>query len=485
MTIFTDVNIQNLFGVSDAENEKPERLKEYFFRNKAYENLANDLAIRILVGHKGSGKSALLKMLYLEDKEKNLPAIWLKPGDVLSAFDQKKGTVNSWIEDWKKTLLDVITNEVLQQIQPDWAKENISNTANTSGAILKYIKSKIDNVISGGSTAIQKDIVESFTKNNYVRIYIDDLDRGWEAKKEDIRRISTLLNAIRDICGASNSLQFRVGLRSDVYYLVRTSDESTDKIEDKIVWLTWSSQDLLVLFAKRIETFFGNHVDEYELIKKSQKQIASSFHRIMDETFSGDGKWKDAPIHRVLVSLQRNRPRDLVKLLGSAAKIAHSHNRQRISTQDLREIFASYSAERLQDIVNEFSSELPDIERLLLALKPTKKAKLASDLYLFTQDSLDKKLKLVMQQVPLRFTNGVNVTPRTIGKFLYKVDFIIARKTLQNDAIERVYFQDNRYLFDENTDFGFSWEIHPAYRWALQPDGLAAIFEQIDLERER
>jgi hypothetical protein len=410
MVKFTDENIEKLFGVSDAENEKPERLKEYFFRNKAYENLANDLSIRVLVGHKGSGKSALLKILYLEDQEKRMPALWLQPSDVLAAFDQKKGTFNSWIEDWKNALLNLITNQIVQEIQPDAVKEYVGAIANTANALLTLVRRRIDKIVEGGSSALQTDALELFKSSKFIRIYIDDLDRGWEARKEDIRRISALLNAIRDLCGSSNSLQFRIGLRSDVYYLVRTSDESTDKIEDKIVWLTWSSHDLLVLFAKRIETFFGNSVDESLLLKKAQIDVAKTFYKIVEPTFSGEGKWSNAPIHRVLLSLQRKRPRDLVKLLGGAAKSAHRNGHELITTIDLRETFANYSGERLQDIINEFSSELPNLKRLLLAMKPTKKEKLASTSYLFTQDALDKKISDILKQIAIKFTNNAPVS---------------------------------------------------------------------------
>jgi energy-coupling factor transporter ATP-binding protein EcfA2 len=481
MTDFTDANIAALFGVSDAENESPTRLKEYFFRNKAYQNLANDLAIRILIGHKGSGKSALLKMLFIEDQEKNLPAIWLKPGDVLDAFDSSKESFNSWIEAWKNTLLNVITNEVIRQVQPNSVRESLAGFANTANAVLSFIREKIDKIVAGGSVAIQKDAIERFKHSNFIRIYIDDLDRGWEARRDDIKRISALLNAIRDVCGSSNALQFRVGLRSDVYYLVRTSDESTDKIEDKIVWLTWKSHDLLVLFAKRVETFFGNQVNESQLRTKRQDQIAKSLHRIMDPIFKGQGKWTDAPVHRVLLSLQRKRPRDLVKLLGGAAKNAYMNENTMITTNDLRETFASYSAERLQDIINEFGTEVTPIDRLLLAMKPTKAEKRAADSYTFSQDALDKKIGDVLQQINVKFANGTQATPRSVGQFLYKIDFIVARRLADDGTITRRFYDQSRFLFDQYLDFGFSWEIHPAYRWALQPDTLESVFEQIEL----
>ncbi|WCT76582.1 P-loop ATPase, Sll1717 family [Novosphingobium humi] len=426
-------------------------------------------------------------MLYIEDVEARRPAIWLQPGDLLTAFDQQKGSFNSWIEDWKGALLSVITNQVMQEVQPDFLRETLSPAINTANAALNFIKNKIDSLVTGGSTAIQQDVVALYMKNNFIRIYIDDLDRGWEAKQDDIKKIATLLNAIRDICGSTNSLQFRVALRTDVYYLVRTSDESTDKIEDKVVWLSWSNHEILILFAKRIETFLGNNVNDAELYSKKQPEIVKSFSHVMEPRFSGQGKWSDAPTHRVLMSLQRKRPRDLVKLLGGAAKAAYQNDHEIITTSDLRGTFSTYSAERLQDIVNEFSSEIPQLKRLLLAMKPNvtkphKGPRKASESYLFSQSDLDTKVSNILSSNPVKFTNNSVVSARSIGQFLYKIDFVIARKDLESGKVDRKFFDQSRFLFDQNLDFGYSWEIHPAYRWALQPDNLDILFDQISID---
>ena len=41
----------------------------------------------------------------------------------------------------------------------------------------------------------QNKIIQEFQKNKRVVVFIDDLDRGWEGKKEDIKRISAMINA--------------------------------------------------------------------------------------------------------------------------------------------------------------------------------------------------------------------------------------------------------------------------------------------------
>ncbi len=114
MIEFDDVTIEKMFGKEAAEDEAPERLKQYFFRNKAYQNVVLDLPIRILVGHKGIGKSALLKVSYLEDQEAGVPALWLRPGDVKSLVSPNTDVLIRLIEHWKSGLFSLITAEALE-----------------------------------------------------------------------------------------------------------------------------------------------------------------------------------------------------------------------------------------------------------------------------------------------------------------------------------------------------------------------------------
>jgi len=64
---FSVEGIESLFGHEAAENEKPERLRQYYFKGKVYEAITADLPLRILVGHKGTGKSALFAVAQAED----------------------------------------------------------------------------------------------------------------------------------------------------------------------------------------------------------------------------------------------------------------------------------------------------------------------------------------------------------------------------------------------------------------------------------
>ncbi|WP_200890411.1 hypothetical protein [Pseudoalteromonas luteoviolacea] len=70
-----------------------------------------------------------------------------------------------------------------------------------------------------------------------------------------------------------------------------------------------------------------------------------------------------------------------------------------------------------------------------------------------------------------------------IAAFLYKINFITARKELPQ-GIDRKYFEENRYLSNKFTEFGYDWEVHPAYRWALQPENPLQIFQELQLNSD-
>lgn len=474
---FTEENIRKLFGCEAAEDEQPERLKEYFFKAPIYEQVIADLPLRIIVGHKGIGKSALFKIAILEDKEQNRLSILIKPDDI-SSLSLVNDDFLSLIRDWKSGLMEIIASKVLSQLTKD-ANDIKSWITAYGGKLIDMMKDFVKANTGIEIDPATKRIVENFLNTKKVFIYIDDLDRGWQGTKNDIRRISALLNSVRDLSNECTGLQFRIGLRSDVYYLVRTSDESTDKIEGSVIWLKWTNHEIFCLLVKRIEAFYGRNIDAKSLIGKKQNELSHYLRPILTNRFEGEGHWKNAPIHRVLMSLIRKRPRDLVKLCTLAARNAREREHNLITTSDFLDIFEEYSQGRLQDTINEYISELSTIEKLLLGMRPSKREKEDGVAYKIPTDRLLVKLNSIHPESYI-FANGKKADAKQLAAFLYKINFLTARKET-DEGIIRKYFEENRYISSSFTDFGFNWEIHPAYRWALQPDTISSIFNEIEL----
>lgn len=475
---FTDENIQTLFGFEDAESEPIERLKEYYFKNETYKRVTSNLPIKILVGHKGIGKSALIKIAISEDIEKgNLP-ILVKPDDVAELGKSDENFLLK-VRQWKYGLIKIIGEKVFQEFGISDAKV-LNKLTHFGLKLFKYISETVtvvkDNV---DINPYQRNLINSFLRTKRIIVYIDDLDRGWEGKKDDVLRISALLNCIRDIANENDGISFKISLRSDVYYLVRTSDESTDKIEGSVVWYSWTNHEILIMLIKRILTFIGQPVNEEVLRKTPQHFLSQYLDIIMEKKFQGKGKWENKATYKILMSLIRKRPRDLVKLCTLAAREAYKNNSNLISTNHFQNIFEEYSQGRIQDTINEYRSELPNIEKLIFGMKPSKKEKTVADSFVFTTAELNGKINNIMQQHRFVFAKGNQATSKDLAHFLYKINFLTARKILEDGEIDRKYFEENRYLYSSFVDFGYDWEIHPAYRWALQPDDIKDILNKL------
>ncbi len=86
-----------------------------------------------------------------------------------------------------------------------------------------------------------------------------------------------------------------------------------------------------------------------------------------------------------------------------------------------------------------------------------------------------------MQNHNLKFRNNKIANPRALAQFLYKIDFIIARSTDSTGSVIWTHFDQNRMLQSQFVDFGYDWEVHPAYRWALQPKNIHEIMDTIEI----
>ena len=436
--VFDDETIQKLFGFEDAESESIERLKEYYFKKDTFDRVTAELPLRILVGHKGTGKSALFKVAISEEKEAgNLP-ILIKPDDIAELGKNNENFLLR-IRQWKYGLIKIIGEKVFSEFGL-YDEKATSKLTQFGLKLISFISETInvakDNI---SLTEGQKILTDNFLKKKRIIVYIDDLDRGWEGK---------------------------------------------NKIEGSVVWCKWTNHEILVLLIKRILTYFGDSVDENTLMKTPQLHLRFHLERVMESTFSGRGKWENVYMYKILMSLIRKRPRDLVKLCSLAAQQAQQTNSPLIKTEHFQAIFEEYSQGRIQDTINEYKSELPNIENLLFGMRPTKKQRNASDGYIYTTAELIQKLNNIRQHTNFIFKNGRKASANELAQFLYKINFLTARKIVESGEIQRKYFEENRYISSSFVDFGYDWEVHPAFRWVLQPENINEIFNKLALSHD-
>ena len=476
----------SMFGHEDAGQEKAERLKKYFIKKTDYETVTSNVPLSIVIGFKGVGKSATLKYAFEEDKEKCTPAIWIRPDDVSELYSKINAEDNilNLITLWKKGISRLIACKICE----DWIMtsssdaEQILNWAESSGYkskdLISQIASRFSVLINGQPKPREQEnpatgehhILERMLDKKAIRIYIDDLDRGWEATENDKKRLAALIYALGDLTADIEGLQARISLRTDVYGLIRSSKEFSDKFESAEVWCSWDNASILKALIKRIYSHFNIEINENDLKDKPQSEISNYLIPIFENHFSNTKSWSGKPTYRVLMSLVRRRPRDLVKLANMAAKQAHEEGTNIVTGHHFCEILDDYSLGRMTDIINEFSSELSNLSDLLYNMGPSQaeiKAK-KEKRYTYTTAELYEKIKDATSKTGTTKLKGqVSSDFHDIAHFLYKIGFITGRKDLPN-SIDRVYYEQKKQILSRQVgDKGYSWEIHPSYRSAL------------------
>lgn len=313
-------------------------------------------------------------------------------------------------------------------------------------------------------------------KNKRIRLYLDDFDLDWKGNSHDVKRIKSLILSLGDLTSDMDGLSARMALRTDVFDMIR-NEEFSDKYESSIVQCRWNNRQILRALAKRICTYYKVPFDEKitqddEVV---QYKVQKYLNIVFESRFDGNSCiWTNAPISRVIYSLIRRKPRDMVKLCLNVSEYAYDKGLSKNNGDCFTAILDTYSQERLRDVVNEYKNEMPQLEAVLIRMTPTKQEmrEKASGRYVYTTAELYAKIQNILQNVPVRIYNSTSeqAVPadfHEIAHFLYKIGFITGRRN-SHQKVYRVYYDEAPHLLKRTIgDNGYAWEIHPAYRAAL------------------
>ena len=110
---FDDDTIRRIFGHEAAEDDDIQRLKQFYFKNTTYSRLRANHPLRLLIGHKGIGKSAMLAIAVQEDIANKQLAISLRPDDIDEIASGGEG-INAQIKAWKDGFRRIIQRKVFE-----------------------------------------------------------------------------------------------------------------------------------------------------------------------------------------------------------------------------------------------------------------------------------------------------------------------------------------------------------------------------------
>lgn len=489
---FKKDNRLKLFGHEDAGKEDNSRLTSYYYKTLQYEDVMSDIKLQIVTGEKGTGKSALLKMAFIETSNTDIVPIWIRLDDLSELYSEILNSENLYQLKtlWKRSISKLVIINLASHMSfvmgedyekaLQWAYDTGYTTRDFISRSAKILKPMYDKYISldneSDSCGEHRSLQRMIT-NKKVRLFFDDFDLDWQGKASDVLKIKSLLLSLSDITSDMDGLSVRIALRTDVYEMIR-NEEFSDKFESSLIKCQWNNQEIMKALAKRICAYFNEPFDEINTSdqKTLQYNIVKYLNLIFIPHFDESTRvWANAPTHRVIYSLIRRKPRDMVKLCHSIAEEAYRKKITIIDSSCFLAILETYSQERLKDLVNEYVNQLPKLQDLLVRMAPTQKEFQSKTVerYVYSTAELHTKIKNIQQNMNISIYQAnceklCTADFHQIAHFLYKIGFITGRKRNESGKIERVYYDESPYLLNANVgDRGYSWEIHPAYRGAL------------------
>ncbi len=400
-----DGNILEQISCGDptAENEAT-GLSEYFLETESYRRALDGVA-NILVGRKGSGKTAvflqvrdrsradkenividlipdghqlvkmkefILDQLGLGSRKEVVAAfwqyvLWLEIAYKLLEKDHQKAYRDSrLLKEYKK--LEELFNSRVDTGAGDFSERlrllstNIIERfekAKEAGAKTTLESSSVIEIIYGQDIHQLRETVLSYLRlKGFVYFLLDNLDRFWTPggfDEDDALIVVGLVEAMQEITRrfAKSRLDFRwaIFIRSDVYeFLIRGM---ADYGKLSIRSLEWSDRELLkVLFQRRIESGVSRMQLSWSALLK-QISIASV-----------DGK----PVMDFLIDGSLMRPRYLIRLFETARRRAITFGRRHIEEADYLAALKETGWQVVEDLDREIADLVPNSTDLLFEI---------------------------------------------------------------------------------------------------------------------
>lgn len=369
------MNISEINWGDDSAERDP-FLLEYFVTSDAFQRLKSK-SKSIVVGRKGSGKSALRKKLEKTfELERDTHVINLSPRfnsirnilndrEIVEKFGQEIFFQHTWL---RQILLDCLCKighdskgkyvsgslEFARKISQDLnctSKDLVENVTD----ILSRIRGKVGSLGEFGITlerelrniaevdALEHHLTNLANSGAKFVILIDDLDLGWNNSEVANNLLLGLLAVINHLSALSSNIYTCVFLREDVYSILITKTQHSDKYRN-IERIRWEREDLIRILNERINF---NRYNNANLIK-----LPNPFNTVFPSTIgtSNTDNW--------LLERTLGRPRELIQL---ARYYTENVESDRPNDEALKNSEQGYSSWKLDDLCTEYLNQYPGL----------------------------------------------------------------------------------------------------------------------------
>lgn len=447
---------------------------------------------RLLVGNKGSGKSALLRYFRSQMSELEIPTILLRPKDIkINEYQDnalggltricEEAILRSIAQKIGSGIKGLVINEDDKQLLTE-AKNSGNRTEDAIEKLSKAlapIGSAITNIDFGklklGASEVGVKRIRESIESNLGRtkkcfyVLIDDTDQiAHPGEKGHLNRIWAFFLASRAITEDCPNIKFIISIRDEVWRRLKRDDagqrDQVDHFRNLIVRINLTDAEIKKILLKRLE-LINDELGEKPHISQYNTFFESNHVRIpsTEEEFR---YWED-----FIVKRSRERPRDSIQLIYKLAEYASKNGDSKVLSTHVEKVMPIYSEERVDDLKRECELECPQIKDVIRRF-----ATVDYDAGAFTLDpqttadflnSLTTMFSIKLFSKALR-PNDTDSTFE-LWRFLHEIGFLNARVSdnRMDKGFRHISPNDDPDLVSPGRwqeMQGMTWEIHPSYR---------------------
>ncbi|MFJ8031250.1 P-loop ATPase, Sll1717 family [Streptomyces sp. NPDC096032] len=476
------------FGAPAAERDIERGLEDYFVESEAYRRVSSGEKT-IILGNRGSGKSAIFQVLAKRAKAAGNHVISLAPEDysyeLLSKTMAAEGS-GSWAKlgayavAWKYLIYVLVMKEVSRKGMRlrkgaaskiyKYVRDNHS-TADMSklSALISYLKRlegiKIGKYEAGVKTRELEKLykleeihhllpaLQEVLAKEKVYVLVDELDRGWDSSEDAQSFVAGLFQACVSINTLHPNLRVYVSLRQELYDNIPALYEDAQKYRDLLETIDWTEEALLSLITKRMR----HSLDSLSRIREDDECWGAVFSSVLG--------YRRNRSFNYMVDRTLYRPREIIQFCTQAVEAAQDGST--VPPIDYPVISTAenvYSGERAKDIAAEYRFQYPGLLEVFEAFR--------GKIYTFDRDELELLcLELIAGEIRVDGAEGwlERCDPDSLIEILWHVGFLRAQVV---GGIRGRRRSGSQYVGPYQVQFlnvaaATRFQVHPMFRASL------------------